>query len=467
MPKKNRQARASKSNGQNSAAGQLVSEEDRNALQMMPQLTMVTASTATVFKDIERAATVRQNRQWASAGWAYVMAHFHEIPLRHEEGEYDNASGDYGALRSRFIFESQPEDGDSYGLKFLGTKSYDKKGSAKSTLGVSTRPHTTFLQNLFLSLAATSDMVLINPRAGVMRGLKSNWHTDANTRGAHPNAMRCLDAGGGLHIDRRISFRCSLVYWKGAIILPLDLNPVHFRWVEWDAKEVPRIEVHPSQPTIFPTLTPAPPPPQTLGADVYWAALEASEFETIGCIGGSLITMGGGFIYMAPMNYMIVCDTKANLIPLTFQEALSKAEAEPIPPEHGPPQLVGDDPTSWFVFFGWRYPHEWVGNPWIRRAHVTGCPYRQNGTGQNRRAGGGEEEGEERRHPSIPLWRLELEQLQVGCTVSVKWKCGNWWLGEVMSVDTALYATDVGVHILYEDGVQRCEPLMVMEWEVV
>ena len=67
MPKKNKQARASKSNGQNSAAGQLVSEEDRNALQMMPQLTMVTASTATVFKDIERAATVRQNRILASA----------------------------------------------------------------------------------------------------------------------------------------------------------------------------------------------------------------------------------------------------------------------------------------------------------------------------------------------------------------------------------------------------------------
>ena len=84
----------------------------------------------------------------------------------------------------------------------MGTKSYDKKGSAKSTLGVSTRPHTTFLQNLFYLLAAMSDMVLINPRAGIMRGLKSNMHTDANTRGAHPNAMRCLDAGGGLRAMR-------------------------------------------------------------------------------------------------------------------------------------------------------------------------------------------------------------------------------------------------------------------------
>ena len=179
--------------------------------------------------------------------------------------------------------------------------------------------------------------------------------------------------------------------------------------------------------------------------------------------------MGGGFIYVAPMDYFIVCDTKANLIPLTFQDALSKAKAEPIPPEHGQPMIVGDDPAKWFVFFGWRYPHESVGNPWVRRAHVTGCPYRQNGTGQNRRVGGGvmEEEEEEGAHPSMPSWQLELEQLQVGSMVRVKWKDGNWRQGEVLSILLALYACDAGVHLLYEDGATMCEPLGVMEWEVL
>ena len=62
-----------------------MSEEDRKALQTMPQLTMVTASTATVFRDIDHADTVRHNRQRASDGWAYVLEHFHEIPLKHEE----------------------------------------------------------------------------------------------------------------------------------------------------------------------------------------------------------------------------------------------------------------------------------------------------------------------------------------------------------------------------------------------
>ena len=80
MPRKNKQARASKANGKNSAALQHVSEEDREALQTMPPLTMVTASTATVFRDIGRAATVRYNRKTAADGWAYVMDHFHEIP---------------------------------------------------------------------------------------------------------------------------------------------------------------------------------------------------------------------------------------------------------------------------------------------------------------------------------------------------------------------------------------------------
>ena len=260
MPRPKKHAKTSKANGQSSAAGQQVSEEDRNALQMMPKLTLQTGSTAAVFKDIERAATVRYNRKVAADGWAYVMAHFHEIPLKHEKGQYDNSTGDYGALRARFIFEPMPEDGLSWGLKFLGTKSYDKKGKARRTLGASTKPHTTFLQNLFCSLAMTPDMVLINPRAGIMRGLKSAMHTDANTRGAHPNAMRCLDEGGGLRIDRRISFRCSLVYWKGATILPLDLNPVHFRWVEWDAEEVPKIKVRKRAlptPLLPPSLTPA------------------------------------------------------------------------------------------------------------------------------------------------------------------------------------------------------------------
>ena len=89
MPRKNKQARASKANGKNSAALQHVSEEDREALQTMPPLTMVTASTATVFRDIGRAATVRYNRKTAADGWAYVMDHFHEIPLKHEKGQYD------------------------------------------------------------------------------------------------------------------------------------------------------------------------------------------------------------------------------------------------------------------------------------------------------------------------------------------------------------------------------------------
>jgi len=78
-----------------------------------------------------------------------------------------------------------------------------------------------------------------------------------------------------------------------------------------------------------------------------------------------------------------------------------------------------------------------------------------------------EEEEEEGAHPSMPSWQLELEQLQVGSMVRVKWKDGNWRQGEVLSILLALYACDAGVHLLYEDGATMCEPLGVMEWEVL
>ena len=181
--------------------------------------------------------------------------------------------------------------------------------------------------------------------------------------------------------------------------------------------------------------------------------------------------MGGGFIYVAPMDYHQVCATKGELIPLTYREALSNAQAEPIPPQHGRPKRVGDDPSKWFVFFGWRYAHSSVGNPWCRRVHVTGCPYRQNGTGQNRRVVGDEEEEgegqptkEDQAYSSMPSWQKDIEQLRERDMIRVKWACTNWRLGRVLAIWPALYAMDVSVQIQYEGGFTTCEPLCLLEW---
>ena len=63
----------------------------------------------------------------------------------------------------------------------------------------------------------------------------------------------------------------------------------------------------------------------------------------------------------------------------------------------------------------------------------------------------------------MPSWQREMEQLQVGGMVRVKWKSGDWRLGKVLGIWPALYAPDVGLNLLYEDGAILCEPLMVME----
>ena len=194
MPRKKKHVKSAQANGMTSGTATRVSQQEREELAAMPELTVATLSSATVFSPIERAETVRENRRIAKSGWQYVMDNFHTIPLVHVEGNYSRSTRDYGGLRSRITFEKGSPDGLPYGLKFMGTKSYDKKGVSKRTLGSSTQPYATFLQHLFLSAAATPGMVLINPRMGAMRGLTSGFHTDANTRGAHPNAMRCLES---------------------------------------------------------------------------------------------------------------------------------------------------------------------------------------------------------------------------------------------------------------------------------
>ena len=62
------------------------------------------------------------------------------------------------------------------------------------------KPYRELLQAVFNSLVETPEMVLTDPRAGFFNCVDTGWHTDANTRGSHPNAVRLLDAGGFIRI---------------------------------------------------------------------------------------------------------------------------------------------------------------------------------------------------------------------------------------------------------------------------
>ena len=207
MPPAKHKASA-KRNGAKAAEVHKVTEEQRQQLESSPPLTLITKSTARAFADVVRADSVRDNRRLAKAGWRYVLAHFNELPLSAREGAYSSATKDYGGLRARM--ELEPARGqERHGLVFKGTRSYDKKGVSRGALGKTTKPLVPFIHALFDSLSECTEMQLINARFGAFKGVVSLMHTDANSRGTHPNAMRCLDAGGGLQIFYGVSFRCS------------------------------------------------------------------------------------------------------------------------------------------------------------------------------------------------------------------------------------------------------------------
>jgi hypothetical protein len=65
---------------------------------------------------------------------------------------------------------------------------------------VSSAAHWALVDAVLALLTATPAMQLINPRVGFFAGADTAWHVDSNPRGAHPNAVRPLDAGFGLEV---------------------------------------------------------------------------------------------------------------------------------------------------------------------------------------------------------------------------------------------------------------------------
>ena len=110
----------------------------------------------------------------------------------------------------------------------------------------SLRAHIPINLAVFTSLAPVKEMQLLDPRAGYFYGTEADWHTDANTRGSHPNAMRCLDSGGGLLLYYGLDFHTSLLWFDEAWVIPWDLNPIHFRYMWWNEDGLAIIEAVPA-----------------------------------------------------------------------------------------------------------------------------------------------------------------------------------------------------------------------------
>ena len=425
-----------------------VTEEERRVFESASTLTLKAPKRFTVF----RGASARQMKLLAHRAWRYFVRHFHEVRLDAKEGSYNDPNTDYGAIRARLQFvATTSEPPGSMGIKFMGTDSYDKAGRSKEHEALSHRKHRMLIRMAFESLASTKDMVLINPRCGFFRGCLATWHTDANPRGAHPNAVRPADTGFGILIYHGVDFRCSVIEFDGLLCIPLDINAVTFRyvWLDPGSKKTGRAAIGEASATSFwEKVVHAPDGPRVIGST---------------CC--SIITMEDGFLQTCPLDYRDIRATKADLDRLSIEDAFSCSLANPIPSPHQLWSVAGMDPTCWDVFYGWKNIHCSFGNPLVARAHVTNCPYRQNGTGQNRRV------AVERPPKPIDQKREAILALrdQQPAVVEIEDRHGALRRGLVVRVEDALDPQDMVAVMAYEDEdgclcIERREHLGVLKW---
>ena len=440
MPKPKKHIKASRLNGAEAAAVVAVSDEVREAYQQASPLTL----SAPIRFTVGRGASARQMRTLAHKSWQYVCRHFGDVRLDGRAGSYQQPTQDYGGLRSMMDIKPPLEPGQQTGLRFMGTPSYDKKGMSRQREAKSHRPYRELIHAVLQSTAGSCDFQLISPRVGFFYGVDTGWHSDANTRGAHPNALRTLDDGGALRIYKGVDFRCSLLNFREDVILPLDLNPYHFRYIQWDGAG--------SDGSAYIVTEPA---------QVFWEEVVAAGPKVIGSTGCCIISMKHGNILTVPLDYRDIRTRDLDLAP--FHELLSHAKAHPLTPPADDYEVIGQSPDKWHVFYGWRNAHCWEGNSYVRRVHIIGCPYRQNGSGQNRVVACSEEGLAVPIHPK----RAAILALRPGDWISIN---GSLELAEVFRVEDALHLSDIRVQVRYEliDGDSHFvdEWLGLKDWEV-
>ena len=434
MPRPKKHIKASKANGEYAGNAMRLTPTERTTFKTAPPLTLSAPKRFTC----ARGATAREMKLSERAAWRYVTKHFDDVPLTSKKGDYYECTDDYGALRALMTFQPHRADRASHGIKFMGTPSYDKKGRSKEHEAVTHKPHRELLAAVFQSLASTPEMQLISPRVGFISGVETGWHSDANTRGAHPNAMRPLETGGGLLLYHGVQFRCSLMWFDTQLVIPLDINMVEFRYVSWPGDgQLAVISSVPSS-EFWDKIVFAPDGPLVVGS--------------IGCC---IVSFNKGLPLTCPLDYADIRKTSTDLDQLTLEQALQHAQANPIELPATLWQVIGDDPDHWDVFFGWKTMHCYIGDPWIRRVHTIGCPLRQNGSGQNRHV------SDKPDRPLKPLdpKRVAIRNLMPGDVIWV-----NREPMRVVEVEDAVHISDMRVKVDLNDLRGGGEPVYTYQW---
>ena len=211
MPRVKKHIVGARANGSKGAAALAVPPELHEVYRSAPPLTLQAPDRF----NFDRGQNAQDMMLTARREWDYVFDNFDNVRLNCTEGAYLVPEDDYGGLRAICTF--LPGERNT-GLRFMGTPSYDKEGHSKQHEAKTHKPHRRIIQAVCASLKTEPRMQLIMPRVGFFKGVITGYHTDANPRGAHPNAMRPLDPGGGLWIYYGLDFRCSMIRFRGDFV---------------------------------------------------------------------------------------------------------------------------------------------------------------------------------------------------------------------------------------------------------
>ena len=318
-----------------------------------------------------RGATPQRCQIDSARSWNYVLDNFSAFQLQHDEGTEANCESDYGGFRAKFSFARGPTARDlPWGVVVRGTPAYDKaKRNNNEHICANSKEILSLLHAVFESLGVALDMQLIKPRVVALWGIAALWHTDTNPRGANPVACRPLDPDGGLLLCTAVPFRTCFIKLRGIWVIPLDLTPSSFRVirerVDGCAEIIP------------------------LSSRVFWEEVVhgcPGGPVVLGSFGASVISMHAGELCTCPLDHTDIRSGKkgAELDRVSMSAAFERAACNPIERDSHVWRVICADPGKWDVWHGWKHPHMWIGDPWCRRLQVTGCPFRQNGAGQNR-----------------------------------------------------------------------------------
>ena len=215
MGRRSKKAQRSRLNGAKSKAVLALTVEHHTFFESAPALTLSAPRRFWV----ERGSSARKMHLLAHTSWQYVVAHFDSVPLEDKTGKCFQPTEDYGGLRALMTIIPKEIAGRQTGFKFMRTPSYDKRGKSKEHEAITHKPHRELLQAVFDSLVETPEMVLTDPRAGFFNCVNTGWHTDANTCGSHPNAMR-LRPYSSCSTAPRTNLRavCTKQHHRGALL---------------------------------------------------------------------------------------------------------------------------------------------------------------------------------------------------------------------------------------------------------